>query len=51
VAGRWPWPAYVVALLLVPMAVGLLILLYMHLTLPDGTLTVAYSRRDLVRQL
>jgi hypothetical protein len=45
-AGRWGWRAFVVALLLAVILVGLLMFLYMLVARPDGTLTVTYARRD-----
>jgi hypothetical protein len=45
-AGRWGWRAFVVALLLAVILVGLLMFLYMLIVRPDGTLAVTYERRD-----
>ncbi len=46
--GRWGCGAFVVALLLAVILVGLLMFLYMLVVRPDGILTVAYARRDIL---
>jgi hypothetical protein len=44
--GEWTREAYVVAVLLILLfGVGLLVLAYLSIAEPDGTLTVAYERR------
>jgi len=49
-AGRWGWRAFMVALLLAVILVGVLMFLYMLVVRPDGTLTVTYARRDARRR-
>ncbi len=44
--GEWTREAYIVAVLLILLfGVGILILAYLSIAEPDGTLTVAYERR------
>jgi hypothetical protein len=44
--GEWTREAYVVAVLLILLfGVGILVLAYLSMAEPDGTLTVAYERR------
>jgi hypothetical protein len=47
-AGRWGRGAFFIALLLTVMLVGLLMLLYLLVAKPDGTLTVTYALRDIL---
>jgi hypothetical protein len=48
-AGRWARPAFVVAFLLTIVGVGLLLLPYMLVVKPDGTLEVRYTRQGAAR--
>lgn len=46
--GQWPEGAVLLAVILAIFAIGLLILAYMFVAHPDGTLTVTYVRRDAI---
>ena len=46
--GQWGCGAFLVAILLCIVVVGLIVFIYMLLVKPDGTLTVTYQRRGVV---
>ena len=48
--GQWGCGAFLVALLLCLVVIGLLIFVYMLIVKPEGTLTVIYERRTAVRE-
>ncbi len=47
--GQWSEGAVLIAVVLTIFAVGLLILAYMFVSRPEGTLTVTYERREAAR--
>jgi hypothetical protein len=48
--GQWGGGAWLVALALCLIVIGLLVFAYMLIVKPDGTLTVTYARRDEARE-